>query len=88
VHGSTRPVAPDPRAGRPVGRSPQPRQPSLGTFSATCTVLMLEEDAESGSLWCVADGDGDGKIVVYEFVGNHFEHAPATFATDEGFPNS
>ena len=50
------------------------------------TILMLGEDAESGSLWSVADADGTN--VTYQFVGNHFKHAPAKLAPVEPFPRS
>jgi hypothetical protein len=38
------------------------------------TVLMLPEEAVSGSLWIVSDGDIAQHV--YRFIGNHFEHAP------------
>jgi hypothetical protein len=49
------------------------------------TVLMLNEDAETGSLWSVADAGGVS--CVYQFVVNHFEHAPADL-TPEGAATS
>jgi hypothetical protein len=49
------------------------------------TVLMLGEVAEAGSLWSVADAGGTNRT--YQFVGNHFEHAPAQIS-EEGSPES
>ena len=50
------------------------------------TVLMLEEDAESGSLWSVADAGGTNRT--YQFVTNHFEHAPLDPAPDGSSPQT
>jgi hypothetical protein len=46
---------------------------------------MLGEVAEAGSLWSVADAGGTNRT--YQFVGNHFEHAPAQIS-EEGSPES